>query len=314
MARPDFPRGLMEFQQRFASDAACREYLADSRWPDGYACPKCGGRAAYELETRPIYKCRTCGRQTSVTAGTVLHGSRTPLHVWFWAAYLMTTHTPGISALQLQRQLNLTRYETAWAMLQKFRRAMLRPARDRLRGTVEVDETFIGGLEPGRTGGRQRDSTKALVVGAVEARGTASGRIRLAVVPDAASASLVKFVQSAVELGSVVLSDAWQGYARLRQQYDHRPVTQGGAANGSKILPRIHRVFSNLKTWLAGTHHGVGRTHLPAYLDEFVFRFNRRGTPMAAFQSLLGLAGHYAPTTYATLYGTDKADERTTET
>ena len=238
----------------------------------------------------------------SVTAGTVLHRSKISLRQWFWAAYLVTTQTPGISATQLQRQLGLRRYETAWVMLQKLRRAMRRPDRDRLRGVVEIDETYVGGIEPGKPGARRRDSSKSAIVAAVEVRGQGCGRIRMTVVHDGSAASLVAFTQAAVEPGSVVLTDAWQGYAPLRKKYDHRPTTQGDPRNGSKLLPRVHRVFSNLKTWLAGTHHGIGPRHVQHYVDEYVFRFNRRRTPMAAFQSLLGLTALHGPTTYKMLY------------
>ena len=187
-------------------------------------------------------------------------------------------------------------------MLQKLRRAMVRPERDRLSGIVEVDETYLGGVEAGRRGGRQRDSDKAIVVGAVEARGRGSGRVRLAVVEDLSAASLVSFVEAAVAPGSTVRTDGWQGYAPLRKAYDHRPSTVGDPKNASKLFPRVHRTFSNLKTWLNGTHHGVSSKHLPHYIDEFVFRFNRRRTPMAAFQSLLGLTTRHAPTTHKMLY------------
>jgi len=237
-----------------------------------------------------------------VTAGTVMHRARLSLHLWFWAAYLVTTHTPGFSALQLQRQLGLSRYETAWTMLQKLRRAMVRPERDRIAGTVEVDETYVGGLEEGRAGGRQRDSNKSIVVGAVQVRGRGSGRIRLAVVADLSADSLVPFVEASVEPGSTLLTDGWQGYAPLRNKYDHRPTTVGDQKNASKQFPRVHRTFSNLKTWLKGTHHGVSSKHLPHYVNEYVFRFNRRRTPMAAFQSLLGLTAQHTPTTYKMLY------------
>jgi transposase-like protein len=180
---------------------------------------------------------------------------------------------------------------------------MIRPERDRIAAPVEVDETYVGGREEGRRGGRQRDSNKAIVVGAVEVRGRASGRIRLAIVEDLSGESLVGFVRSAVVPGSVVLTDGWQGYAPLRREgYDHRPKTQGSGKNSATILPRVHRVFGNLKTWIDGTHHGVSRKHLPHYLNEYVFRFNRRRTPMAAFQSLLGLTGQHEPTTYKMLY------------
>lgn len=305
MGRPDFPRTLSEFQKRFGTEEDCRGYLVECRWPDGYRCPRCGHPESYGLNTRLLLQCKSCRHQVSATAGTVLHRTRVPLHLWFWAAYLMTTHTPGFSALQLQRQLGLNRYETAWAMLQKLRRAMVRPERDRLSGIVEVDETYVGGVQEGRRGGRQRDSNKAIVVGAVEVRGRGSGRIRLAVVADVSAGSLIPFVQVSVEPGSRVLTDGWQGYAPLRKTYDHHPATQGDGKNAAKLFPRVHRVFSNLKTWLKGTHHGVSSKHLPHYVSEFVFRFNRRRTPMAAFQSLLGLTGQHTPTTYKMLYGAE---------
>ena len=241
----------------------------------------------------------------SVTAGTVLHRTRLPFHLWFAAAYLVTTHTPGFSALQLQRQLGLARYETAWTMLQKLRRAMVRPERDRLSGTVELDETYVGGVEEGRRGGRQRDSNKAIVAGAVEVRGHGSGRIRLAVVADVSAATLARFAEASIAPGSTVLTDGWQSYRALRRTYDHRPTVIGDPKNAAKQLPRVHRAFANLKTWLNGTHHGVSAKHLPHYVDEFVFRFNRRRTPMAAFQSLLGLTTQHAPTTYKMLYAAE---------
>ncbi len=277
-------------------------YLARCRWPDGFRCPTCQHGEALELPARLLWRCRACGHDTSVTAGTVLHRTRTPLTQWFWAAYLVATQTPGFSALQLQRQLGIGRYETAWAILHKLRRAMVRPDRERLKDKVEVDETYIGGPEAGLKGGRQLVD-KALVVAAVEVRGRASGRLRLRVVPDASAPSLTGFVAGNVEAGAIVVTDGWGPYTPLRGMgYRHRPKTQGDPARAAKILPRVHRVFGNLKTWLRGTHHGVGNQHLQAYLDEFTFRFNRRRTPMAAFQTLLGLGTQQQPTTYNQLY------------
>lgn len=301
MPRLSFPRTLMELQARFSDEAACRQYLAESRWPAGFHCPACGHDDALELPTRLLWRCRECGRDTSVTAGTVLHRTRTPLTQWFWAAYLVTTHTPGLSALQLQRQLGIGRYETAWTILHKLRRAMVRPGRDLLRDKIEVDEAYIGGPEKGLRGGRQlRD--KALVVAAVEIRGAGSGRVRLQVVPDASARSLCGFVKANVAPGATVMTDAWAAYFSLQSMgYRHLARTQGNPRRASTILPRIHRVFGNLQTWLRGTHHGVSSKHLQAYLDEFTFRFNRRHTPMAAFQTLLGLGGQQGATTYKEL-------------
>ena len=302
MGRRDFPKSLKEFQARFRDDAACGTYLAACRWPDGFRCARCGQTEAFELPRRRLWQCKSCGRQTSVTGGTVLHRTRLPLTVWFWTTYLVTTPTPGLSAVQLERQLGIS-YETAWVILHKLRRAMVRPDREALKEKVEVDETYLGRPEAGLKGGRQL-LEKALVVGAVEVRGKAAGRVRLQVVPDASASSLTGFVQRHVELGALILTDGWGAYAPLTSMgYRHRPRTQGAAEQAGKLLPRIHRVFGNLKTWLAGTHHGVGHDHLQAYLDEFTFRFNRRRTPMAAFQTLLGLAsGVHGPTTYNMLY------------
>jgi len=295
--RPDFPASIIEFQRRFADEAVCLEYLAASRWPDGYRCPACGGDRAWVLARRHLWQCAACGHQASVTAGTVLHGTRTPLPLWFWAAYLVTTLTPGISALQLQRQLAISRYERAWTMLHKLRRAMVAREREPLKYEVEADEFFLGGYEQGLRGGRQRGG-KALVAAAVEVRGAGSGRLRLTVVPDASAASLGGFVVAAVCPGAIVHTDGWAGYADLAGRgYQHRPRSQR-ANPDEQLLPRVHRAISNLKSWLRGTHRGVSSSHLQVYLDEYVFRFNRRGTPMAAFQTLLGLGAQHEPTTY----------------
>jgi len=296
--RPGFPRSIIDFQTRFATEDACREYLFDCRWPDGFVCPGCGGRSAGQATRRHLWICTACKLQTSVTAGTVMHATRTPLRTWFWAAYLVATHHPGISAKQLQRQLDLTRYETAWLILHKLRRAMIAPERSLLREEVEVDEFFLGGLEEGLKGGRRRGK-KALVGVAVEVRGRGSGRARLAVLPDATSASLTAFVTATTAPGATVHTDGWQGYKRLAKlDYAHRPLTQRGAAPGQLLLPRAHRAVSNLKAWMHGTHRSVSEEHLAVYLDEFVFRHNRRRTPMAAFQTLLGLGAQQAPATY----------------
>jgi transposase-like protein/predicted RNA-binding Zn-ribbon protein involved in translation (DUF1610 family) len=306
MARPDWPATIMDFQERFASEAACLDYLAASRWPDGFVCPACGGRRAWVLERRHLWECGDCGQQTSVTAGTVMHGTRTPLRVWFWAAYLVATHHPGISAKQLQRQLGLSRYETAWLILQKLRRAMVAPEREPLKREVEIDEFFLGGLEEGQRGGRQRGK-KALCGIAIEVRGQGSGRLRLAVLADASGRSLGAFAKSTTARGAIVHTDGWTGYLGLSKLgYDHRRRSQL-AEPGEQLLPRAHRAVSNLKAWLHGTHRGVGNPHLQVYLDEFVFRHNRRRTPLAAFQTLLGLGALHAPTTYAEITAGDRA-------
>jgi transposase-like protein len=300
--RPGFPRTIIEFQHRFPDEDACWDYLVQCRWPEGYRCPRCGCETAALLSGRRLWQCSVCRYQVSVTAGTVMHKTRTPLHLWFWAAYLMSTPTPGVSAVQLQRQLGIARYETAWLMLHKLRRAMVNPERAPLIGEVEVDECFVGGLEAGLRGGRARGE-KALVVVGVEVRGTGSGRTRMAVIGDATAATLTGFIRGHVEPGTTVHTDAWMGYRPLGElDYDHQPRSQRAArargADPDEILPRVHRVISNLKSWLQGTHRGVSGEHLQVYLDEYTFRFNRRRTPMAAFQTLLGLQSQQPPSTY----------------
>ena len=299
VGRPAFPRSIVEFQRRFPDDDACRAYLFASRWPGGFRCPRCRGRAVGAEHRRQLWQCKRCGFQVSATAGTVMHKTRTPLSLWFWAAYLVATHTPGISALQLQRQLGISRYETAWLTLHKLRRAMVAPERSPLTGEVEVDETLVGGRHSERRGGRQRDG-KALVGVLVEVRGAGSGRLRLQVLPDASQQTLTRWVKALVGSGAIVHTDGWDGYGKLAGAgYDHQPRLQRRRQpDEQKLLPRAHRASANLKTWLQGTHRGVSPEHLQVYLDEFVFRHNRRRTPMAAFQTLLGLGAHHEPTTY----------------
>ncbi len=300
MARPSFPKSLAEFQARFSTEEACAAYLAQSRWPDGFICPRCGGTEAFGLARRGLYQCKPCGYQVSLTAGTVMHRTRVPLMQWFRAAYLMTTLTPGISAVQLQRQLGLGSYRTAWTMLHKLRRATVNPDREKLRGKVEVDDAYVGGKEEDVVG--RQVETKTPVAVAVEVRGRASGRIRLRALRDMSGESLVPFVRAAVEPDSTVYTDGWSGYKGLKKAgYKHRVRPMKGAKDPSKLLRHAHRAVSNLKAWLLGTHHGVSPKHLQPYLDEFAFRFNRRRTPMAAFQTLLGIGSRVATVTYKML-------------
>jgi len=269
----DYPRTLMELEKRFATDQACREYLFALRWPGGFLCPQCGGREAWHM-SRGLWLCRECRSQVSVTAGTIFQDSHLPLTTWFRAMWHVTSQKCGASALGLQRVLGLGSYKTAWALLHKLRRAMVRPGRDRLRGVVEVDEAYLGGEESGVVGRLTHD--KALVIVAAEEDGPGIGRIRLRRISDLTRPTLHGFIGQAVEPGSTVRTDGLigyqglDGYARDRQVQKHQ-------VPGEHLLPRVHRVVSLLKRWLLGTHQGAVRhEHLDYYLDEFAFRFNRR--------------------------------------
>ena len=266
----------MEFTRRFVTDEACAAYLAGVRWPDGFVCPACHARKGWATK-RGTHFCATCERQTSLTAGTILHQSHMPLRSWFLGMWLMCTQKTGLSAKGLERELGFGSYQTAWLMLQKLRQAMVRIGRDTLTGTVEADETYIGGEESGVMG-RQLVG-KALVAIAVEVDGKKVGRIRLRHVPDASGQSLVGFIEDCVTKGATVHTDDWNGYNGVKAAgYIHRvtPI-QGDPQRAIRYFPHVHLVASLVKRWLAATHQGkVTGKHLQGYLDEYVFRFNRR--------------------------------------
>ncbi len=306
MVDAEYPRTLGEFDGWFATEDSCRQYLIKVRWPSGFRCPRCSSGDAW-LTQRGLMHCKGCGHQSSITAGTIFHGTRSPLRQWFQAMWWVTAQKNGASALGLQRILGLGSYETAWTWLHKLRRAMVRPGRDRLAGEVEVDETFVGGAEEG--GGRRHVGKKALVAVAVEIRGTAIGRIRLQRVRDSSAASLLTFVRQAVTPGSRVVTDGLQSYRGLAAAgYVHkRKVVQGSGEAPDALLPRVHRVASLLKRWLLGTHQGrPDRAHLPYYLDEFTFRFNRRTARhrgLLFYRLLQQAVAVHSPIPYARLIG-----------
>jgi transposase-like protein len=276
MEMEDYPRTISEFESRFSTEAGCREYLVRLRWPEGFRCPRCGGAKA-SLVRGTLFQCSACRHQTSVTAGTIFQDIRAPLTMWFRAMWYVTSQKNGASALGVQRMLGLGSYQTAWLWLQKLRRAMVRPGRDRLAGWVEVDETYFGGLEEGKQG--RGGLNKALIVIAAQADGKAIGRVRMRVIEDASAECLHAFVQDSIEPGSTVHTDGWRAYSGLEKKgYDHEITRfRGQLKEVSKTLPRVHRVAALLKRWLLGTHQGaISYQHLPYYLDEFTFRFNRR--------------------------------------
>lgn len=316
MNLPAFPDTLSEFQRTFPDESACIAYLEKLRWPNGFVCQRCKlSGEPYRFKNRiTVLRCRCCGADNRLTAGTVMQNSRTPLQIWFWAAYLVTSHTPRTSATQFQRQLGIKRYETAFQILHKLRIATVRPERDVIGsdGHVEIDEAFVGG----RTRGKGKGVTdKALVAAAVEVRTLEkprrngerkvyAGRLRLAVITDRGQITLERFVRQSVLPGSNVVTDGWVGYDNLETLgYSHQStVISGDHEKTDAVLPMVHLVFSNLKTWLLGTHHGVSSRHLPTYLNEYTFRFNRRFYPMIAVNSVLGIMASIPGQTYKELY------------
>lgn len=320
-----FPTSLPEFMRLFPDDAACAKYLENIRWASGFVCPYCRvSEAPYRFAARPgVLRCRACKKDVGLTAGTVMERTHTPLSVWFWGAYLVSSLTPGMSAVQFQRQLGLTRYETAFAILHKLRAGMVRSDRDKIgeEYPVELDETWIGGRTRGEGKGRHH---KTLVIGAVEVRTRTpadpidatqnkakprrgnkyAGRLRLSVVKNRKAVTLVGWARENIAPRAKVTTDDWSGYDRLHEDgYHHLQVAErGDPAVAEEHLPLIHLVYSNLKAWINGVHHGVAPQHLQAYLNEFTFRFNRRFYPFNAFRSLLGIAGGAESPTYAELF------------
>jgi len=302
----EYPGTLLAFEARFATEGACRDYLMHLRWPEGFVCPRCGGVKLWRA-TRGRLMCGDCRYTTTVTAGTIFQDTHQPLRVWFRAIWQVTSQKTGANALGLQRVLGQGSYVTAWTMLHKLRRAMVRPGRDRLRGRVEVDEIYIGGQEVGREG--RTAQTKALVAVAAEEDGEGIGRIRLARIPNVKKDSCHRFVAWAVERGSVVHTDGWTGYLGLDTQgYFHEvtPLDGRPKTTATEAMPRVHRVSALLKRWLLGTHQGAVRANqLDYYLDEFTFRFNRRTSRSRGklFCRLLQQAVQVDPAPYKRIVG-----------
>ena len=276
------PDSLLAVQHMVPDDDACAAWLIEMRWPDGFVCPTCSHEKGWALRRKAhTFACTGCRRQTSVTAGTILHASKLPLTVWFWAADLMATHSNGISALQLQKQLGIGSYRSAWLLAHKLRASMVEPERNPLSGLVDIDEAsrpFRTKDDPPTGGqGRSHDG-KMLIVGA---------------------ADLGHFVETAAGPDAIAKTDGWSGYAAVPA--DRHNVHVVGKTTAHLVLPWIHQVFSNLKGWARGVYHGLRRKHLQADLDEVVFRFNRRKTRHDAFRSLFRLATNAQPLTYSML-------------
>ena len=275
----NYPKDFQDFLTQFKSEEDCWRYIFEVRWPDGFTCPKCNGNK-YWLTDRMLIHCTLCGQQTSITSGTIFHGTRKPLLLWFHIIWWVVAQKTGASAYNLADLMGFGSYETAWAWLHKLRRAMVRPGRDNLSGVVEVDETYIGGMEVDRGNTGRGAVTKTLVVVAAECKGKQIGRVRFRCISDASGPNLLKFIEDNIEPGSTVITDGWTGYRKLSQnvQYIHEiKVISGSGQQAHELLPHVHMIDSLVKRWINGTHQGkISPKHLPYYLDEFAFRFNRK--------------------------------------
>ena len=273
----DYPRNYAEFMAWFHDDAACLDFLDWIRWPDGFVCPDCSGTTAWRMKDGRWW-CKACTRRISATAGTIFHHARTPLTVWFAAAWHLTSAKNGVSAKTLHRILGFGSYQSAWAMLHRFRCAISHAGHDMLCGHVEVDETVFGGVRYGKRG--RGAGGKVLVAVAVELLSPKGfGRCRLQIIPNAETETLKTFIQQHIKPGSTIYTDGLTSYpGAAKDEYIHHGTSiKGSGKDANEVLPGVHRVAALVKRWLMGTHQGsFEEEHLQAYLDEFTFRFNRR--------------------------------------
>jgi len=290
---------LADFLDKFPTEDACYQHLIETRWPNGFHCPCCGHTKAYFIPSRRQFQCTACKKQTSVTAGTVFHRLRLPIKTLFWAVYLITSSKKGISAMELQRKLNLGSYKTAWLLYHKIRVAMASSGKFPLTKAVEIDETYVGGRRPGKRG--RGAEGKSLVVAAVETDGRSMGRTYLTTIDDASMDSLSGFVTCRVAPGTKIRTDAFKSYGFLTESYFHIPVIRKTTSPDDDPLPKVHIIIANLKMWLLGTFNCLPSKHLQKYLDEFIFRFNRRWNLGSIFDKLLNRCIVTPTCTYAEL-------------
>jgi transposase-like protein len=303
---------ILEFQPRFATEKDCARFLFEKRWPNGWVCPRCGATKCYPIRGRKLFECANCRYQISVTAGTVLHGTRTPLRLWFLAIFFMMTDKRGISSVWLGKQLGISQKQ-AWIMLHKLRKAMaVRNGLYKLDGLVELDESFFGAPKEGGCRGRSTAKKKVLV-GLSLKDGGKPLHISLRVVPRIDRAHLEPAIEEMAALGATIKTDGLRSYLTLsRKGYQHERII----TKESDILEELrwlHVAVSNAKALIGGTHHGLGRSdgkHLQAYLDEFAYRFNRRYRPDTIFDRCLVAVAACPVWTYRDIIDTKLVDKK----
>jgi transposase-like protein len=293
------PKNQLEFEKMFTTEDQCIDFLKELRFPDGYICRKCQHHE-YWLNKRGVMVCKYCRDELSITSGTIFHRSKLPLVTIFRALWWIVAQKNGVSAAGLQRVLGIGSYRTAWTWLHKFRRLMVFPGRDKLNGTVEVDETLVGGKKAGKRG--RGAEGKWLVAIAIEISDKSTGRVRMSIIPDGSKKSLGKFISENVEQESTIITDGWKGYGGISKKgYNHIIETKTKMLEEDDILPNVHRIASLLKRWLLGTHQNyTGEQYLAYYLDEYTFRHNRRKSKSRGllFQKLIEQGVAHEPVEY----------------
>ncbi len=294
---------LFDFQKQFPDEQTCFDYLVKAKWPQGFVCPKCGHNHYYKIQRNKLFQCRKCGHQTSVTAGTVFHKLRHPLQRLFWAVYLIAVSKKGISAQELQRKLGLKSYQTAWLLLHKLRKAMTSSGQFPLKTMVEADETYIGGHKEGKAGRGAAGKSLVAAVVEVDPEKDTMGRSYLQKIDSPSMKELGSFVRQRVSPGTVVITDGLPSYSCLEADYQHDKIIFKEHKKKGELLPKVHIVIANLKMWLRGTFNRYPEKHIQRYLDEFVFRFNRRWKLENIFDKLINRCILTTTITYAELTG-----------
>lgn len=296
------PKNQIEFEKMFTTEEQCLHYLKDFRFSSGYFCRRCD-HSEYWLNKRGIMVCKNCRDELSLTSGTIFHKHKLPLVVIFRALWWMVAQKNGVSAVGLQRIMGIGSYRTAWTWLHKFRRLMVFPCRNKLSGTIEIDETFVGGKKAGKRG--RGAEGKILVVIAVEIMRKGTGRVRMSILSDASKKSLRKFIVDNIKTGSNLITDGWKGYVGISKKgYSHEIDNGTKMLDSEEILPNVHRIASLLKRWLLGTHQNyIGKNYLSYYLDEYTFRYNRRKSNSRGllFQRLVEQGVVHEPVEYKTI-------------
>jgi transposase-like protein len=290
---------LLEFSQRFPSQKECIEHLFNLRWPNGFICPRCNSQEYGFHSGRFLYQCKDCRYQASLTAGSVMHKTRTPLMVWFWTIFMVACDKRGHSALSISKELKIS-YWVAWTLLQKIRRAMAeQDRRYKLKGIVELDDAYWGDKDKGKKRGRGTTKSKVLVAVSTDTQKEHAGFVKMEVVEKLNQDTVSKFVKENIEPGSKIQTDdlnIYNALADLGVEHEQYPLV-----SGERPLPWVHIIISNAKTFCLGTYHRFGRKHLQAYLDEFCYRFNRRFWEDQLFDRLLTATTNCESTTYAEL-------------
>jgi len=299
----NYPNNQIDFEKMFSTEKKCLEYLIAVRWFDDYTCSQCNNNS-YWFTSKNRIVCRNCGFQTTPLAGTVFEQTNKPLSLWFRAIWWMIAQKNGVSASGLQKVLGLGSYTTAWTWLQKLRHLTVNPDREKLNGIIEVDETLVGGKSKGKRG--RGALNKGIVIIAVEILAKGTGRIRLGKVPKATGKNLLKFITDNIEQKSTVITDGWKGYSKVNESgYIHKIELSVVKSQDEELLANAHRVASLLKRWLIGTHQNfVSAKRLKYYLDEFVFRYNRRSSKSRGllFYRIIEQAVKHKPIKYADVF------------